>query len=66
MELDAGGTTISLTALPQPHPNAIPALAVADVDGAVEELRAKGVPIAMDPIETPSTESSAATPPIEA
>ena len=37
MELDAGGV----------------ALAVADVGEAVDELRGKGVTIAMDPIETP-------------
>ena len=53
MEFDAGGTAISLTALPQLHPNAIPALAVDDVAAAVEELRGQGVTIAMDPIETP-------------
>lgn len=53
MELDAGGTAISLTALPQLHPNAIVALAVEDVDEAVEELRNKGVEIAMEAIETP-------------
>lgn len=53
MELDAGGTAISLTVLPQPHPNAIVALAVEDAHAAVEELRGKGVPIAMEPLETP-------------
>lgn len=53
MEFDAGGTAISLTALPQLHPNAIVALAVEDVGEAVAELRGKGVEIAMDPIETP-------------
>lgn len=53
MELDAGGTAISLTVLPQLHPNAIVALAVEHVGAAVEELRGKGVTIAMDPIETP-------------
>lgn len=53
MELDAGGTAIALTVLPQLHPNAIVALAVEDVSAAVEELRGKGVPIAMEPIETP-------------
>jgi predicted enzyme related to lactoylglutathione lyase len=53
MELDAGGTAIALVALPELHPNAIPALAVADVAAAVAELRAKGVPIPMDTIETP-------------
>jgi predicted enzyme related to lactoylglutathione lyase len=52
MELEAGGTVIGLTAMP-PHPNAIVALAVDDVGAAVEELRGKGVPIAMEPIETP-------------
>lgn len=53
MEFDAGGTAISLTALPQLHPNAIVALAVEDVGEAVAELRVMGVEIAMDPIETP-------------
>lgn len=53
MELDAGGTAIALTVLPQLHPNAIVALGVEDVSAAVEELRGKGVPIAMEPIETP-------------
>lgn len=53
MELDGGGVALSLTALPARHPNAIVALAVADVGEAVEELRGKGVTIAMDPIETP-------------
>ncbi len=53
MELDAGGTVISLTVLPQLHPNAIVALAVEDVHAAVEELRGKGVSISMEPIETP-------------
>ena len=53
MELDAGGTAIALVALPNIHPNAIAALAVEDVGAAVEELRAKGVPVAMEPIETP-------------
>ena len=51
-ELEAGGTTISLTQLPQPQTNAIVALAVDDVHAAVEELRGKGVPIEMGPIET--------------
>jgi predicted enzyme related to lactoylglutathione lyase len=37
----------------EPHPNAVVALAVEDVGAAVEELRGKGVPIAMEPIETP-------------
>jgi predicted enzyme related to lactoylglutathione lyase len=53
MELEAGGMAISLTALPKPHPNAIVALAVDDVAAAIEELRGKGVPIEMEPIETP-------------
>ncbi|HUF89871.1 MAG TPA: VOC family protein [Gemmatimonadota bacterium] len=53
MEFDAGGTAISLTALPQLHPNAIVALAVEDVGEAVVELRGQGVEIAMDPMETP-------------
>ena len=53
MELDAGGTAIGLVAMPKTHPNAIVALAVEDVDAAVEELRGKGVPIAMERIESP-------------
>jgi len=53
MELEAGGTAIALVVLPQLHPNAIVALAVEDVGAAVEELRGKSVPIAMEPIETP-------------
>lgn len=53
MELDAGGTAIALVALPECHPNAIPALSVEDVTAAVEELRGKGVTIAMETIETP-------------
>lgn len=53
MEFDAGGTAISLTALPELHPNAIVALAVEDVGAAVEELRGKDVLIAMEPLETP-------------
>jgi len=53
MELDAGGTAIALTVLPQLHPNAIVALAVENVAAAVEELRGKNVPVAMEPIETP-------------
>lgn len=53
MELEAGGTTISLTALPQLHPNGIVALAVEEVKPAVEELRGQGVQILMEPIETP-------------
>ena len=53
MELGAGGTAIGLTVLPRLHPNAIVALAVEDVHAAAEELRGKGVPIAMEPLETP-------------
>ncbi|MGH2350599.1 MAG: VOC family protein [Chloroflexota bacterium] len=52
MELAAGGTAISLTAM-EPQPNAIVALAVDDVGAAVAELRGKGVPIVMEPLETP-------------
>jgi predicted enzyme related to lactoylglutathione lyase len=52
MELEAGGTTIGLTALP-PHPNAVVALAVDDVTAAVAEMRARGVAIGMEPLETP-------------
>jgi predicted enzyme related to lactoylglutathione lyase len=52
MEFEAGGTAISLTAMP-PLPNAAMALAVDDVYAAVEELRGKGVEIGMEPVETP-------------
>ena len=53
MEVAAGGTAISLTALPETSPNAVVALAVEDVGAATEELRGKGVPVAMEPLETP-------------
>ena len=53
MELDAGGVAIGLVAMPEIHPNAIVALAVDDVGEAVEELRGKGVTIAMETIESP-------------
>jgi predicted enzyme related to lactoylglutathione lyase len=53
MELDAGGVAIGLVAMPQIHPNGIVALAVDDVGEAVEELREKGVTIAMEMIESP-------------
>ncbi len=53
MELDAGGVAIGLVAMPQTHPNAVVAFAVDSVTDAVEELRGKGVPIAMETIETP-------------
>jgi len=52
MELEAGGTAIGLTAM-EPQPNGVMALAVDDVTAAVEELRSKGVKIAMEPLETP-------------
>ena len=47
MELDAG------VALDRTQPNGIVALAVDDVGEAVEELREKGVTIAMEMIESP-------------
>ena len=53
MELDAGGVAIGLVAMPQTHPNAMVALAVDHVGKAVEELRGKGVPIAMETMDTP-------------
>jgi predicted enzyme related to lactoylglutathione lyase len=53
MELDAGGVAIGLVALPETQPNGIVALAVDDVGEAVEELRGKGVTIAMEMIESP-------------
>ena len=51
-EFEVGGTTISLTQLPQLPMQAIVALAVEDVRAAVEELREKGVKILMEPYET--------------
>ncbi len=51
-EFEAGGTTISLTQLPQLPMQAIVALAVEDVGAAVEELRGRDVKIVMEPLET--------------
>jgi glyoxylase I family protein len=51
MEFEVGGTSIGLTQM-DPLPNGAMALAVDDITEAVEELRAKGVEIAMDPVET--------------
>jgi predicted enzyme related to lactoylglutathione lyase len=51
-EFEAGGTTVSLTSLPQLPSGAIVALAVEDARAAVEELRAQGVQIVMEPLET--------------
>jgi predicted enzyme related to lactoylglutathione lyase len=53
MELDAGGVAIGIVALEKTQPNGIVALAVDDVGEAVEELRGKGVTIAMEMIESP-------------
>jgi predicted enzyme related to lactoylglutathione lyase len=53
MELDAGGVAIGLVAMPNTHPNGIVALAVDHVGEAVDELRGKGVKIAMETIESP-------------
>jgi predicted enzyme related to lactoylglutathione lyase len=53
MELDAGGVAIGLVVMPETQPNGIVALAVDDVGQAVEELRGKGVTIAMETIESP-------------
>ncbi|MGH7558482.1 MAG: VOC family protein [Gemmatimonadota bacterium] len=50
---DLPATSYAVLTPPQLHPNAIVALAVEDVSDSVEELRGKGVPIAMEPIETP-------------
>ncbi len=52
MEFAAGGTAISLTALPALHNNGIIALAVEDVRAAIEELRTRDVPILMEPLDT--------------
>ena len=51
-EFEVGGSTISLTQLPQLPMQAIAALAVDDVHAAVEELRSKDVKIVMEPLET--------------
>ena len=51
-EFEAGGTTFSLTSLPQLPGGAIVALAVDDARAVVEELRGKGVQIVMEPLET--------------
>ena len=51
-EFEVGGTTISLTQLPQLPMGATVALAVEDVKASVEELRAKDVDIVMEPLET--------------
>jgi predicted enzyme related to lactoylglutathione lyase len=52
MEVAAGGTVISLTVMPERHANGIIALAVDDVRAAVEELRARDVPVLMEPLDT--------------
>jgi predicted enzyme related to lactoylglutathione lyase len=52
MEFAAGGTAISLTALPERHANGIIALAVEDCRAATEELRARDVPVLMEPLDT--------------
>jgi predicted enzyme related to lactoylglutathione lyase len=51
-EFEAGGTTISLTSLPELPSGAIVALAVEDARATIEELRAKGVRIVMEPLES--------------
>lgn len=52
MEFDTRPVALALIQLGEPPRTSI-ALAVEDVRSAVEELRAKGVTIAMEPIETP-------------
>ena len=52
MELECGGVSIGLTAM-DPHPNGVVGLAVDDLNEAVEELKGRGIEIAMEPIETP-------------
>jgi len=51
-EFEVGGTTISLTSLPDLPSGAIVALAVDDARATIEELRSKGVEIVMDPFES--------------
>lgn len=51
-EFEVGGTTVSLTSLPQLPSGAIVALAVDDAKATVEELRGQGVPVVMDTLET--------------
>ena len=52
MEFEVAGTSIGLTQMP-PLPNGAMALAVDDINQALEELRGKGVEIGMEPVETP-------------
>jgi predicted enzyme related to lactoylglutathione lyase len=51
-EFDVGGTTIGLSSLPELPGGAIVALAVDDARATIEELRAKGVKIVMEPFES--------------
>ena len=51
MEFECGGVSIGLTQM-EPMPNAAMALAVEDVATAIADLKAQGVTIGMEPIET--------------
>ena len=51
MEFECGGVSIGLTQM-EPLPNASMALAVDNVFEAIEELKAKGVTVGLEPIET--------------
>ncbi len=62
MEFECGGTSIGLTQM-DPLPNGAMALAVDDLNAAVEELRGKGVEIGMEPLETPVCFMAAITDP---
>ncbi|HEX2036313.1 MAG TPA: VOC family protein [Chloroflexota bacterium] len=52
-EFEVNGTTVALVAAAEMPKGAQMALAVPDVKAAVEELRAKGVTVIMDALETP-------------
>ena len=51
-EFDVNGIAFSLTALPQLPDGGMVALAVDDVRGALDELRARDVAVKMDTLET--------------
>ena len=51
MEFECGGVSIGLTQM-EPLPNASMALAVDNVYEAISELKAKGVTVGLEPVET--------------
>ena len=51
MEFECGGVSIGLTKMP-PMPNAAMALAVDDINETIAELKAQGVEVGMEPVET--------------